>query len=65
MDIKNQEESDWEANLSIRGGLQFEDPNFPHSQYQIILEYFTGRSPNGQFYKRNVEYFGFGVQGFF
>ena len=65
MDIKNQEESDWEANLSIRGGLQFEDPNFPHSQYQIILEYFTGRSPNGQFYKRNIEYFGFGVQGFF
>ena len=28
---------------------------------QILLEYFNGHSPNGQFYKNRAEYFGIGT----
>jgi len=28
---------------------------------QILLEYFKGRSPNGQFYKDTIEYLGLGA----
>ena len=28
---------------------------------RVLLEYFRGRSPNGQFYRDKVEYLGLGV----
>ena len=49
-DIKHPEETDWEPDISLRGGLQIEDPHDPDRRFQVLLEYFTGRSPTGQFY---------------
>jgi hypothetical protein len=31
----------------------------------VLLEYFNGNSPNGQFFDRTIEYFGPGVHFYF
>ncbi|MEE9273918.1 MAG: DUF1207 domain-containing protein [bacterium] len=64
-DFKNLEEADWDANVSLRGGLQFKDANFPSMKFQIMFEYFTGKSPNGQFFRETIEYFGLGLHLYF
>ncbi|MEX2614843.1 MAG: DUF1207 domain-containing protein [Alphaproteobacteria bacterium] len=60
-DLQNREENNWRADLSLRGGIQFENPVAKSQQVQLMLEYFNGRSPNGQFYDRGVEYIGLGM----
>jgi Protein of unknown function (DUF1207) len=59
-DVQHREENDWSADLSLRGGIQI-DGVLASRNLQILLEYFKGRSPNGQFYKDKIEYFGLGV----
>jgi hypothetical protein len=59
-DVQHREENDWSADLSLRGGIQI-DGVLASRNLQILLEYFRGRSPNGQFYKDKIEYFGLGV----
>ena len=61
VDVQNREEADWETDLSIRGGVQLENRSILSHEIQILAEYFEGRSPNGQFYERDIEYFGLGV----
>ena len=66
LDIQNREESDWDADLSLRAGLQFENPDFLSRKLQVMFEYYKGRSPNGQFYIRDVEeYVGIGFHFFY
>src|SRR5687768_117194 len=60
IDIQNREENGWHADVSARTGLQFEGV-FPGRNFQILLEYFRGHSPNGQFYREKVEYLGLGI----
>ncbi len=60
VDIQNRQENAWHADVSARAGLQFEGL-FPGRNFQILLEYFRGNSPNGQFYRDKVEYLGLGV----
>lgn len=59
-DVQHREENDWSADLSLRAGIQI-DGVLASRNLQILLEYFRGRSPNGQFYKDKIEYFGLGV----
>jgi hypothetical protein len=65
IDIKNQEEGDWEPNISVRTGFQLEKAEFPNTNVKILLEYFNGRSPNGQFYDQTIEYWGIGIHSYF
>ena len=60
VDIQNREENGWHADVSARAGLQFEGV-IPGRHFQILLEYFRGHSPNGQFYREKVDYLGLGV----
>jgi hypothetical protein len=59
-DIQNREENDWHSDLSLRAGVQFEGV-LATRNLQILLEYFRGHSPNGQFYKQKVDYLGVGA----
>ncbi len=59
-DIQNREENDWHADVSLRAGVQF-DGILATRNLQILLEYFRGHSPNGQFYRQKVDYLGLGV----
>jgi hypothetical protein len=48
------------VDLSARVGVQL-DGVLASRNLQILLEYFRGRSPNGQFFTDKVEYFGLGA----
>jgi len=65
VDVQSREESDWEADVSLRAGVQFENPEFLSRKLKLMLEYYKGRSPNGQFYlDEEEEYFGIGLHFF-
>lgn len=65
MDIQNREESDWASDISLRAGVQFESRDAVTQRVQLMLEYFNGRNPNGQFYDRTLEYYGLGAHVYF
>lgn len=60
MDIQSREENDWEADYSVRAGVEFSGILEPRN-LQVLVEYFTGHSPNGQFYRSRVDYLGLGL----
>lgn len=65
VDIQNRQESDWDTDVSARAGVQFENPDFLERRLQLLLEYYRGKSPNGQFYDNSIEHVGVGVHFFF
>jgi hypothetical protein len=58
VDVKFREEGGWAGDYSPRIGLQLSSGNT--RTVELLLEYFHGKSPNGQFYVNHVEYVGFG-----
>ena len=60
-DFQNDDENNWSTNLSIRGGVQFENWKLGQRRLQLLVEYFHGHSPNGQFYNRKIETIGLGA----
>jgi hypothetical protein len=60
VDVQMREENNWGADVSARAGLQF-DGILLSRNMQILVEYFHGHSPNGQFYKDRIDYLGLGV----
>lgn len=60
-DFKNFEENNWSTDISARAGVQFDSLNVLGRNLQILVEYFNGHSPSGQFYKEKIEYFGLGA----
>lgn len=64
-DIQNWQESGWNTDLSVRAGIQFENPKILGRKLMLLLEYYNGKSPNGQFYESTIEYFGLGLHFFF
>ncbi|MBI5967950.1 MAG: DUF1207 domain-containing protein [Deltaproteobacteria bacterium] len=63
--FQNHEESGWRTDFSLRAGFQFEGKERGSQRFFLLLEYFAGRSPNGQFYERSVEYTGIGVHFYY
>ncbi len=64
-DIQSRQASDWDTDVSLRAGIQLENPVFLSRKLKILLEYYKGSSPNGQFYIRDrEEYFGIGLHFF-
>ena len=60
VDVQQHEENDWTADVSARAGIEI-DGVLLTRKLQILLEYFTGHSPNGQFYRDKVQYLGIGT----
>lgn len=65
LDLKSQEENNWDTDVSLRMGFQFENPQQQDRQLQLLLEFFEGRNPNGQFFERDLRFFGIGVHTYF
>lgn len=61
LDVQHREQNDWNTDLSLRAGIQFENLPFFDRKLQLMLEYFNGHSPNGQFYRDTIEYLGLGI----
>lgn len=61
VDIKNFEENDWNTDISARAGVEFDNLQVMGRKLQVMVEYFNGFTPSGQFYKDKVEYVGLGA----
>jgi hypothetical protein len=61
MDVQMQEENGWTPNYSVRAGLQFDRARILGRRLLVMLEYFSGHSPNGQFYRNKIDYIGLGA----
>jgi hypothetical protein len=64
-DLKNWEQNNWNTDISVRSGIQIEGERTVGHKVQIMLEYFRGHSPNGQFYERPIQYLGLGTHFYF
>lgn len=61
VDIKNHEQNNWNADISARAGIQFDNFQTFNRKLQFLAEYFNGNSPTGQFFREKVEYLGLGA----
>lgn len=61
VDLEFREENRWHTDFSLRAGLQFENVSVLSRNLQLLLEYYNGRSFDGQFFKQPVEYVGVGA----
>lgn len=61
-DLRWAEQDDWHMDVSLRAGLQLENPRLSKLRLRALFEYFQGQSPNGQFFERRIEYMGVGLQ---
>ena len=61
VDVQYREQNDWHTDLSARAGVQFEKLPIYDRRIQLLVEYFNGYSPNGQFYREKIEYIGVGI----
>jgi len=60
VDVQTRQQNDWSADLSARAGVEFLGALHGRN-LQLLLEYFRGHSPNGQFYQDKIDYIGLGV----
>ena len=58
-DFRASEELDWGSSRSYQAGFEFKG-NGPR-RVRLMLEYFNGHSPNGQFYREPLRYTGLGL----
>ena len=60
-DFQVNEKSNWEISRSLMAGLQFENARIGDRKVQLLVEYFTGPSPNGQFFTQRTDWIGVGL----
>lgn len=60
-DFQVNERSNWTVNCSLMAGLQFENARIGDRKLQLLMEYYKGASPNGQFYSQQTEWIGIGL----
>ncbi len=60
-DFQANARSDWRVATSAMAGLQFENARIGDRKLQLLVEYFAGPSPNGQFYTQNSSWIGLGL----
>lgn len=61
VDLQNRQQNSWAVDVSARAGLEFEGVQVLGRKLQLMVEYFNGHSPNGQFYRERVSYIGLGA----
>ncbi|MFO0773815.1 MAG: DUF1207 domain-containing protein [Nitrospiraceae bacterium] len=64
-DFQAHERSNWNISHSIMAGVQIENARLGDRRLQVLLEQFSGPSPDGQFYDRRVAWYGIGVHFFY
>jgi hypothetical protein len=58
-DVQATAELDWDRSYSYRTGFEFKTGS--HRRLRLLLEYFDGHSPNGQFFRERLRYTGLGL----
>ncbi len=65
IDLQGSEDNQWTPDVSVKVGLALEGSRNMRRAIELVLEYFDGRNPNGQFFERDLEYLGVGFQSRF
>jgi hypothetical protein len=61
-DVKSSEDQDWDPAISARAGLEYDRAGDPTGRrWGIYLEFYTGPSPYGQFFREKVRLAGLGL----
>lgn len=60
-DFQANERSNWAVSRSLMAGLQFENALIGDRKLQVLVEYFKGPSPNGQFFTQSTDWLGLGI----
>jgi hypothetical protein len=61
VDLQLRQENDWGIDVSARAGVQLQGSSLRKLNLQLLVEYYNGRSPNGQFFERYSQFLGFGI----
>jgi hypothetical protein len=64
-DFQCNERANWQVGHSILAGVQFENARIGDRQIQLLGEYYSGPSPDGQFYTQRAGWYGIGVHLYF
>lgn len=62
IDYRSFEENDWRGGTSVKVGLEYGRPRPERRGIKVLLEYYDGAAPWGQFYNDVVSYYGLGLQ---
>lgn len=62
IDVRHHQATDWQADVSIAAGVELRDPRRDGPTLRLMLEFYDGRSLNGQFFASDVRYIGAGLQ---
>lgn len=61
LDLQNRQQRNWRPDVSLRAGVEFASPRVLDRHLQLLMEYFNGSSPNGQFYGKSIQFLGLGL----
>lgn len=64
-DVKSSEQQDWKPAVSVRAGVEiawWRHEDHPPRLTSVVLEFYDGPSPYGQFFLESTRYFGGGFQ---
>jgi Protein of unknown function (DUF1207) len=61
IDIQNRQQNNWSKDISARVGLEFQNPSTFGRRLDLMLEYYNGHSPNGQFFLQKIQSLGIGL----
>lgn len=64
-DFQANARTNWRVGQSIRAGVRFENASIGDRKLEVLAEYFSGPSPNGQLFTQQVEWVGVGVHLWF
>lgn len=60
-DYKSFKEHDWGDNYSLKVGVELHRPDRIKRHVRLLVEYYDGHSPFGQFYSNRIEFLGIGL----
>lgn len=64
-DFQTHARTNWSVGQSIMAGLQFENARIGDRKLQVLGEYYSGPSPDGQLFTQRVEWIGMGIHLWF
>lgn len=65
VDLQSIEARNWHVDVSARAGLELASSIDRTYTLQLMLEYYRGRNPNGQFFVRDADFYGIGLHAYF
>jgi hypothetical protein len=66
LDLQKHQKSGWAAtDTSISAGVELQTQSLPTRRVLLLVTFFRGKDPNGQFYQRDIRYVGLGLHAYF